>query len=98
MPTCQKCKQRWSWTQAFKQSFSFSGMTCPHCKEKQYMSAAYRKRSSIYAAIVLIPLLINIFFDLSITLAVLLASLIGPLVLGINPFLMELSNEEEPLF
>lgn len=98
MPTCQNCKQRWSWSQAFKKSFSFRGMTCPHCKTKQYMSAAYRKKSSIYAAIVPIPLFINIFFDITITLAFIIGFVFAVIVLGIHPFLMELSNEEEPLF
>ncbi|MDR4889763.1 hypothetical protein RGU12_19910 [Fredinandcohnia sp. QZ13] len=50
MPTCQKCKNKWSWKQTFKKSFTFTNaMTCPYCGEKQYITARTRKISASFS-------------------------------------------------
>jgi len=102
MPTCQNCHQKWTWKQTLKRAtITFAGgMTCPYCKEKQYMSTASRKKAGIYYAVfpILIIIPLNVFFDLSIGTAVILAIILIVIMLGINPFMVELSNEEEPLF
>ncbi|MEI3607600.1 TIGR04104 family putative zinc finger protein [Pseudogracilibacillus sp. SE30717A] len=99
MPTCQNCHNKWSWKQTFKGSFTLGGgMTCPYCKEKQYLTARMRKRSTLIPfVIVAIIMLGNLFLGPSyVSIFALLVLL--PSVFIINPFFVELSNEEEPLF
>lgn len=99
MPTCQHCFRKWSWKQTFKKSFTLGGgMTCPYCKEKQYLTASVRKRSTISPFIIISFIMLgNLFFGPSY---IALFALLGlfPLVLIINPFFVELSNQEESLF
>ncbi len=99
MPTCQHCRHQWSWKQSFKKSFTLgTGMTCPYCGEKQYLAARTRKRNTIFPLIIVTLIMLgNLFFGPS---SVFLFALLGfiPLFFGIYPFLIELSNEEEPLF
>ena len=73
-------------------------MTCPYCGEKQYLTARMRKRSAIISfTIVAVIMLGNIFFGLFyVSIFTLLGLLL--LVFVINPFFVELSNEEEPFF
>lgn len=99
MPTCKNCHNKWSWKQTFKKSFTLiGGMTCPYCGKKQYLTARMRKRSTIIPFIIISLIMLgNLLFGPSY---VALFSLLGllPLVFIINPFFVELSNEEEPLF
>ena len=99
MPTCQNCHNKWTWKQTFKKSFTLSvGMTCPYCDKKQYLTARMRKRSTIIPFIIIsIIMLGNLLFGPSYTALFSLIILI-PLFLLINPFFVELSNEEEALF
>ncbi len=99
MPTCKNCHRKWSWWQTFKKSFSFRiGMACPFCNEKQYFSARYRMRSTIIP-VVSSPLIMftGIYFGYSY-LSLLIALSVLLVIFAINPFFVELSNEEEPLF
>lgn len=100
MPTCQKCNEKWTWKQTIKKAtFTFSGgMTCPYCNEKQYVTMASRKKGSIYAIFPLFAFLLNVFFDISLGIAIVLAVTFALVIIAINPMLVELSNEEEPLF
>lgn len=99
MPVCQNCHYKWSWKETFKRSFTFgNAMICPHCEEKQYLSARLRKRSTIIPFMIIsIIMLCNLFFGPSYFYVITLISLL-PLFFGIYPFFVELSNEEEPLF
>lgn len=82
-----------------KTSFTLgNGMICPYCKEKQYVAASSRKQSSVLIMFISIPFLINIFFDLSISTSVIFTFIVALIIIGVNPFLIKLSNEEEPLF
>ncbi|WP_438310651.1 TIGR04104 family putative zinc finger protein [Sporosarcina sp. FA9] len=99
MPTCQNCHNKWSWKQTFKKSFKFiGGMTCPYCSEQQYLTARMRKRSTLIPLII-VPLILlgNIFFGPFLLSLIALLGLL-PLFFIINPFIVELSNKEEPLF
>jgi len=100
MPACNQCDTKWSWTQTLKRSsFTFGiGMICPYCKQKQYISASSRKKHTMYVLATFVPFLINLFFDLSISKAIFYAFITGVIIIGIYPFLIELSNQEESLF
>lgn len=98
MPTCQNCHRKWSWKQTIKKSFTLdTGMTCPFCREKQYVSSRTRKITTIFSLAAPAFLLINIFLTLSFVFLFLLISFML-LFLGIYPFFVELSNREEPLW
>src|SRR5690625_2532583 len=96
MSTCQNCNNKWSWKQTFKKSsISFGGMTCPYCGKKQYQTKRSGKRITIiYFTIFFLIMLHNIFFGPSYIAFFTLLWLI-PLFFIINPFFVELSNEEE---
>lgn len=98
MPTCQNCKNKWSWKQTVKKSFIIIyGMTCPYCGEMQYPTARMRKTSAIFPVIISFIMLGNLLFGPSYVALFALLGLI-PLLFIINPFFVELSNEEETLF
>jgi len=73
-------------------------MTCPHCEEKQYLTARIRKRSTVIPFIIVgLIMVINLFLGPSYWTVFTLLGLL-PLIFIINPFFVELSNEEESLF
>ncbi|MFA1820220.1 TIGR04104 family putative zinc finger protein [Virgibacillus oceani] len=99
MPTCQNCHNKWSWKQTFRKSFTLdTGIPCPYCGEKQFLTSKSRKRSTL--GILLIPFLIFVpnFFDFSLlaTLSIYAGYVI--LFSFTYPFLIELSNREEALW
>ncbi len=99
MPNCQNCGRNWSWGQTFKRSLSFSmAMECPYCKEKQYIPSKVRKRSSLLSFFPALIIILSFYLDLSTVASFLI--LVGMLILliGFYPFMIELSNEEEPLW
>jgi|SRR5690625_532383 len=100
MPVCYKCNQQWSWLQTLKKaSFTLGdGIECPYCQEKQYISACSRKRNSVYSLITMFPFLIMIPLNLSLRTTFIFVIIIGLILMSINPFLIKLSNQEEPLF
>jgi len=73
-------------------------MACPFCNEKQYFSARYRIRSTIIP-VVISPLIMftGTYFGFSY-ISLLIALSILVVIFAINPFFVELSNKEEPLF
>ncbi len=99
MPTCQNCYNTWSWKETFKKSFVITdGMICPYCGEKQYPTSRMRNRSAIFPSIIFTLIMLgNLFFGPSYVTLFLLLGLV-PLFSVINPFFVELSNEEEPFF
>ncbi|GAB4074859.1 hypothetical protein GCM10028778_23620 [Barrientosiimonas marina] len=67
--------------QTFKKSFTLdTGMVCPYCGEKQYVTQRSRKKNALYAFIAPVLLLLILFILI---------------YLGVYPNLVELSNEEE---
>lgn len=96
MPICKKCGNEWSWWQTVKKStFTGNGMVCPYCKEKQFLSASLGKRNIILVLIIIILYLVNVFLDLSLNMTIIIAVIMGLILIGINPFLIKLSNEKE---
>ncbi|WP_174612858.1 TIGR04104 family putative zinc finger protein [Virgibacillus ihumii] len=94
MPTCQNCGNEWSWKQTIKTLFK---LKCPHCGEKQYESASSRRWGGMF---VLIPLLlimpVNIWLEMPIVVAILLVIIFLLIMFSTYPFILKLSNEEEP--
>jgi len=99
MPTCQNCHYEWTWSETFRKSFTLdSAMTCPHCGNKQYITKKSRKRSSLTTFIAPLILLLHIIFSFSpvVTIGLLISACI--IIFISYPFIIQLSNEKEPLW
>ncbi|SFA84669.1 cxxc_20_cxxc protein [Lentibacillus halodurans] len=96
MPTCQHCSEQWNWKQTIKAMFSLDvRLTCPYCGSKQHLTAKARRRMNLgnFSIPIAIPLgiLVNTPF---MSFGILIGTFI--LVITINLFLIELSNEADP--
>ena len=96
MPTCQNCHQKWTWKQTIKKTMTLMpGMSCPWCGEIQYQSKKSRKKAPFLSLIVLLPLLLNLFFDMPSAILLSLIPLLAIIVFIIYPFFIDLSSTEE---
>lgn len=95
MPTCQNCKKEWTWKQTIKTMFR---LKCPHCGEKQYETASSRKRTSIFGVLPIIALPINILFNFPWWMVGVIMIPIIAVIWSVYPYLIKLSNVEEPLW
>ncbi|WP_235793815.1 TIGR04104 family putative zinc finger protein [Virgibacillus salidurans] len=67
MPIFQNCEHKWSWKQTCKRYFTLdTGMTCPYCAEKQYVTSRTRKKSNMLLFIAPCLMLINVFIGPSL--------------------------------
>ncbi|MGM7721764.1 TIGR04104 family putative zinc finger protein [Metabacillus sp. Hm71] len=95
MPNCQNCGKQWTWKQTVKSLFKFN---CPYCGKKQYETASSRRRRDIFSFLPLLSLPINSFVHYSwITVLISLLIMIT-LIFAVYPFMIRLSNKEEPLW
>jgi CXXC-20-CXXC protein len=97
MPTCQKCGRQWLWRQTVKSLLQFR-MICPHCDNRQYLTAGSKLKAGMFG---LIPMnhfpIIGLFNIPWWTVGVLMTPLLL-VIFVIFPYLIEVSNEEEPLW
>lgn len=98
MPICENCNNKWSWKQTIKKTTTLNPtMICPYCGEKQYQTQSSKMKISLLTPIVLLPLLIQIFLDVSRVVLVSLFSALCIVVLLVYPFLVKLTSKEEYL-
>lgn len=99
MPTCQNCKEKWSWFDSFKKLLTFpKRMKCNHCGEIQYQSASSRYTTSSLGLLPISTIPFSVIFDLS-PISVLIMGLCLMLVaLFVMPLLLKLTDKEEPLW
>ncbi|MFC2949986.1 TIGR04104 family putative zinc finger protein [Virgibacillus sediminis] len=95
MPICNHCGKEWTWQQTIKTLFR---LKCPHCDNKQYESASSKKKTSIIGLLPLIALPINVFLNNPWWMVVIIMSPLIAVVLSVYPFMIKLSNEQEPLW
>ncbi|MUK90154.1 hypothetical protein GMD78_17415 [Ornithinibacillus sp. L9] len=95
MPICQNCQKKLTYLQTLKMLFR---SRCPNCSKKQYLSAAFRKKSASYTVfpVAIIPMVV--IFDFTIPFAAFLIFITLFIVIGTYPFYIEFSNEQEPLW
>ncbi|AST92505.1 hypothetical protein BC6307_14995 [Sutcliffiella cohnii] len=99
MPTCQSCGTKWGWKQTIKKSFTFhSALECPYCGKKQYWTTKSRRKVSFSTMIIPFFIIVPSLFTISRLLILSMLISLCLLVLSIIPFIMELSDEEEPLW
>ena len=96
MPTCESCNNEWSWKQTIKKTTTLNSViTCPHCGEKQFQTQKSKMKVSFLTAIVLLPLLIQIFFDIPGAILLSFFPVLFVVVVLLYPFLIKLSSEEK---
>lgn len=96
MPTCENCGYTWTWKESLRKSFTLAPeMECPNCGENQYQTQKSKMKSGLLNIFITLPLLINIFLDISGVLLLSLIPALGLLVMSLYPFLMEISSKEE---
>ncbi len=99
MPICQKCGTEWIWKQSIKASWKFSGsMRCPHCGANQYATPNSRQRMTFINWLVLLPLLITAIIDIPLLYTIVLTVVLFVIGLSFIPKMMDLSNEQKPLW
>src|SRR5699024_12750817 len=88
------CKLSWNVTMNIMNTFD-TEMNCHYCWERQYQTGKSKKNVGILNFLVILPLLLNMFFD--IPAAMLLSSfpVLFFLIMSFNPFLINLSSKED---
>ena len=96
MPTCENCHRTWSWKQTIQKNFSLDpAMECSYCGTKQYHTPKSKVKNGLLNFIILLPLVLNIFFDIPWMILLSLFPILFVVVLSIYPFFMELSSKDE---
>ncbi|NYF26336.1 TIGR04104 family putative zinc finger protein [Sporosarcina sp. JAI121] len=99
MPNCESCGRKWNWKNTFIKFLRFgSGIECLYCGEKQFVAPESRKRVgliSISPSLTLIPAVL-LKLNLPIIISILCVTAILAMVLAL--YMIELSNEDEPLW
>jgi len=96
MPICNICNHKWSWLQTAKKMMTWSPeMSCPYCEEKQYQSKKSKVKAPFLSLLILLPFLIQAFFDVSGAVLLSLIPVLAVIIFLLYPFLVELSNKEE---
>ncbi|MUV37781.1 hypothetical protein JNUCC1_01587 [Lentibacillus sp. JNUCC-1] len=95
MPTCEVCERKWTWKQTVKKTSTLDHeMSCPYCGEKQYQTQRSKLKVSFLTAIVLSPLLIQLFFDVPGVILLSLFPVLAAIAFLLHPFLVDLSSDE----
>lgn len=96
MPTCEKCNNKWSWIQTLKKTTTLNPeLTCLYCGEKQYQTQKSKKQIAFLTPTVLLPLLLQIFFDIPDVILFSLYFILVCMVMLSYPFLVKLKSKEE---
>lgn len=99
MPTCQSCGTKWSWKQTIKKSFTFhSALECPYCSKKQYWTTKSRRKVSFSTMIIPFFIIVPSLITISRLLILSMLICLSLFILSMIPFIMELTDEEEPLW
>lgn len=70
-------------------------MTCPYCGETQYQTQKSKTKAPFLSPIALLPLLIQLFFDVPVAILLGLIPVLAAIILLMYPFSVKLSSKEE---
>ncbi|MFC7319993.1 TIGR04104 family putative zinc finger protein [Halobacillus campisalis] len=99
MPVCQKCGSQWAWSESIKKSFQFyNGAKCQYCGEKQFQTQKTMRKVSLITMIPLLMLPFVVGFEVPIGIALIIFVAAEFLCLLLFPLVLQLSNEEHPLW
>ncbi|WP_102691759.1 TIGR04104 family putative zinc finger protein [Rummeliibacillus pycnus] len=99
MPICRQCGHKWSWKETFVKLYTFKNkLTCSYCKSNQYISKKSKDQLSLYTIIV--PLVYIPLVSIGVSIGYILTCGITTYILMsiCMPFLIKLSNEDEPMW
>ncbi|WP_257997824.1 TIGR04104 family putative zinc finger protein [Salimicrobium jeotgali] len=95
MPTCENCHNKWKWKETIKKTSTIGpGMTCPYCKKTQYQTKSSIRKINTFMPIVLLPLLLQIFFDIPGAVLLSLFPVLLVVFIIFYPFLVEVSSRK----
>lgn len=100
MPRCGNCKKEWPWGMALRKSFTLGeGMECPECGRTQYLTKRSKKRMGI-ANFFPAPILIlsGMLLDINFATIIALALVLFAVFMMTYPYMMELTDENEPMW
>jgi CXXC-20-CXXC protein len=96
MPECKNCGKKWTWGDAIKRMFTLdTAIICPYCEKKQYITSQSRRKMGIMHMLIPLLILLPLFVDISIPLALAIFAAAATGIISIYPFIMELTDEEE---
>ncbi|MGM0896539.1 MAG: TIGR04104 family putative zinc finger protein [Bacillota bacterium] len=99
MPICHNCHKQWSWKQTVKKMFTLdTGMICPYCGKKQFLTTQSKKRAGLVNFLTPLVMLLGVLLDLSSITILMLIIASGAVIIAAYPFLVEFSDEEQPLW
>lgn len=99
MPTCQCCKNQWTWMQTIKRMFTLdTALVCPYCEAKQYPTIPSKKRWGLLGFLTPFTMLIAFLLDLPPVPALGILAMTFFFLLAIYPLLLEFTNKEEHLW
>ncbi|PIC82850.1 TIGR04104 family putative zinc finger protein [Sporosarcina sp. P1] len=90
------CNNQWSWKQTIIKTTTLNpAMTCPYCEEKQYQTQKSKGEIGMLTPIVLLPLIIQMFFEVPEAIILSLFPILFILVIILYPFLVKLNSQEK---
>lgn len=99
MPICQGCGEKWSWSQTVRKLLSFKkGMRCYYCGKLQYQNKSSRDKMYLYSLLPVLGITLFTMFDITLVYVILLELSIFIMTILFMPFLLQLSNKDEPLW
>ncbi|ANU14464.1 hypothetical protein B481_0223 [Planococcus halocryophilus Or1] len=97
MPICENCGQKWPWKTVVKNTVKLTNKAkCPYCEKNQYLIPKSRRLTGIFSYIpAFLIITLTLFLDLNGIGIFLLAIALMIVFLGLYPFMMKLSNDEQ---
>ncbi|ADH97803.1 TIGR04104 family putative zinc finger protein [Salisediminibacterium selenitireducens] len=94
LPTCASCASALTWKEAlFMQRFLQNHNRCPRCGAVQYIKT---RKPALFVTVIMAvsPLTVNLFTEVTIPLAIVLYTILIPLLVTVSPFTYELSDDD----
>ncbi|RPJ94209.1 hypothetical protein CW357_16685 [Rummeliibacillus sp. TYF005] len=96
MATCKHCGHKWGWKETIAQLFSFKRkLKCTNCHTNQYISVKSRNQLSIVGILISLIFVPLISFGVPLRYIITSEILIYVFYIGLIPFLIKLSDQEE---
>ena len=97
MAACKNCGKEWTWKQTVVTLFRFR-LICPHCGKRQYLTAASKSKTGLFGFIPIISMPIFNLFHVSWWLIGIIMTPVLIVIWISYPYMIEFSNEDEPLW
>lgn len=99
MPNCKSCSQKWGWKNTFIKFLCFNrGVMCLYCGEKQFVTPESRKRTGLISIAPTLTLIPAVLFEIHLPIVISILSITTVLAMFLSLYMIELSNEDKPLW